>query len=143
MVPLVILGLIGTGLTACAPPKPSVDNADKLAGKAIKKIGKKYKLDDTQKTQLFTMYEDFRDNKELRKEYIALIDGWIEEVQKPHMDQEVVLRLMRRKHDLDMKSEPKIADQLKELHATLDENQRNRVLDKLNKARGWIGLGLN
>ena len=134
---------MGTGLTACAPPKPSVENADKLASKAIKKIGRKYKLDDAQKTQLFTMYEDFKDNKELRTEYVALIDGWIEEVQKSQMDQGTVLRLMRRKHELDMKSEPKIAGQLAELHATLDENQRDRVIAKLNKARAWIGLGLN
>ena len=137
---LAIVILMLFSLTACAPPKPSVENADKLANKAVNKIGRKYKLDDMQKAQLFSMYEDFKSNEELRAEYVALIDGWIREVEKPKMDQDTVLTLMRRKHDLDMKSEPKVAGQLTDLHATLSEAQKNKLVTKLNKARAWLSL---
>ena len=138
---IVILALYG--LTACAPPKPSLENADKLANKAVNKIGRKYKLDNMQKAQLFSMYEDFKRNEQLRAEYVALIDGWISEVEKPKMDQDTVLTLMRRKHDLDMKSEPKVAGQLSDLHATLSEEQRKKVITKLNKAKAWLSLNVN
>ena len=139
---LAIVGLVFFVLTACAPPKPSVENADKLANKAVNKIGRKYKLDGKQKAQLFTMYEDFKQNEELRAEYVALIDGWIEEVGQPQMDQDAVLKLMRRKHELDMRSEPKVAGQLADLHATLNEDQKNKVIAKLNRAKAWLGLDL-
>ncbi len=139
---LAIISLFFFGLSACAPPKPSIENADKLANKVVNKIGRKYKLDNMQKTQLFNMYEDFKRSKELRAEYVALIDGWIKEVEKPQMDQEAVLKLMRRKHELDMESEPKVAGQLTELHATLNGDQKDRVIAKLNKAKAWLSLDI-
>ena len=140
---LAIVVLIFSGLTACAPPKPSVENADKLANKVVNKVGKKYKLDNMQKEQLFSMYEDFKRNEQLRAEYVALIDGWIREVEKPQMDQGTVLTLMRRKHDLDMKSGPKVAGQLTDLHVTLNEEQKNKVIAKLNEAKAWLSLDVS
>ena len=140
---LLVLGLFGVGVSACAPPKPSIENADKLAEKVVNKIGRKHKLDGVQKAHLSEMYEDFKRNRALRADYVALIDGWIEQVERPEMDQAAILELMRRKHTLDMRSEPRISTQLTELHATLNDDQKNRVVKKLNEARAWIGLGLD
>ena len=139
----IILTLTAVGLSACAPPQPSVENADRLANKVVNKVARKYKLDDAQKVRLFEMYEDFKRNDELRADYVALIDGWIDQVEQSEMDQAAVLKLMRRKHTLDMQSESEIATQLTELHATLSEDQKARVVKKLNEARAWIGLGLD
>ena len=140
---LVVPTLILFSLIACAPPKPSVENADYLAQKVVKKVARKYRLDGEQRAQLFTMYEDFKHDKALRVEYVALIDGWIEQVKNLQMDEGTVLALMQRKHELDMKSEPKIANQLAELHASLNEEQKKQIVLKLKTVRSWIGLGLN
>ena len=137
---VVIIGLLTAFLSACAPPKPSDENADKIANMFISHLARKYKLDAPQETRLFAMYEELKQNKPLRAEYVALIDQWISEVESEHMDPDVVTGLMQRKHTLDMKAEPRLAVQLTELHGTMNEKQKARTIESLNELRAWIAM---
>lgn len=127
-----VLVLLGTvALTACN--RHHHDPEDK-AEWMVHKISKKLDLDDNQKAKLEDVkVELMKHHKEHRDSKAEMMDKLILEVQKPQLDEALLMDMVNQHKTRIEQAAPGVIEKLVVFHASLNAEQKSEIVEKLQK----------
>lgn len=124
-----LLTIIILSLSACGHHRH--DPEDKAAW-MVKKITRKLDLNEDQQAKLKAVSDEFVAHhlaqKDKKKEHMELL---MAEVRKPELDKSVLNAMFEERHGHMRELAPKIIDKLAIFHVSLDDEQKEKLADKL------------
>ena len=132
ILPSVIALIIGIAtLTAC---NRHHNNPEDRAEWMVHKISKKLDLDDSQKAKLEDVkVELMQHHKEHRANKAEMMDKLLLEVQKPKLDEAFLLDMVNQHKARVEQAAPGVIDKLVIFHASLNTEQKEELVEKLEK----------
>ena len=104
----------------------------------VQHISSTLELTDVQRQKLETVKDAFVQSRaEMKQEKVDLMNQLIEEVRKPVMNEALVMELIdKRKAKFDIMA-PRILSPLIEFHSSLTDEQREKIVNRLESIRDW------
>lgn len=100
----------------------------------VHKISKKMDLNDEQKIKLEAVKDELmKHHAEHRQQKRMMLDSLITEVQKPELNQTVLMDMVEHHKTMADKLAPGVIEKLAVFHASLDEEQKTELAEKLQK----------
>ena len=126
---ITIISVAAFSITACGHHR---HNPEEKAEWIVKKVTHKLDLNEDQQTKLKAVSDEFvAHHREHKKTKNAHMETLLKEVRKPELDKEA-LNGMFEEHQKHMSNlAPKMFDKLAIFHASLDDEQKEELADKL------------
>ena len=105
----------------------------------VHKISKKMDLNDEQKIKLAAVKDELmKHHSEHKQKKHEMLDSLIAEAQKPEMDQNVFLDMIEHHKTMADKVAPGVIEKLVIFHASLNDEQKSELVEKLEKFKKHI-----
>ena len=104
----------------------------------VERISDRLDLTDDQRQKLETVKDAFlQSRQDMRQEREDVINQVIEEIRKPEIDQARVMELIEKRKSRVDSIARQVLDPVIEFHKSLDEAQREKVINRLESIRDW------
>lgn len=106
--------------------------------RVVERISDRLDLTDDQRQKLETVKDAFlQSKKDMRHEREDVINQVIEEIRKPEIDQARVMELIEKRKSRVDSIARQVLGPVIEFHKSLDEAQREKVINRLESIRDW------
>ncbi|MDH5548156.1 MAG: hypothetical protein OEZ43_21480 [Gammaproteobacteria bacterium] len=128
-IPFALLAGIGTlFLSGCTRHHSPEDKADYI----VHKISKKMDLNEDQRSKLEAVKDEIMQHHAEHKAYKQqMIDDLIAEIEKPELDQNVLLGMVNHHKMTVEKVSPGVIEKLAVFHASLNDEQKKHMVEKI------------
>ena len=106
--------------------------------RVVERISDRLDLNSDQQQKLDAVKDAFlQSRRDMRQEREDVINQVIEEIRKPEIDQTRVLELVEKRKSRVDSIARQVLDPIIEFHKSLDETQREKVINRLESIRDW------
>lgn len=128
-----LIGVVGISLTACGHHRDSpADKADWV----VKKMTRKLDLNEDQQLKLRDVTDIFVDQREShRSERSEQFEQVLAQVRKPELDKALLTQMVDNHQQRVAEVSPQVIDKLAIFHASLDDEQKEEIADRLMRFR--------